>query len=498
MRTPRIIVIGAGMGGLTTAALLIKAGFQVTVLEAHVYPGGSAGTFFHQGYRFDAGATLAGGFSVGGPHARIAEILGLEWPVTAVDPAWVVHLGDQVIAQWTDQQQWQEERREKFPGSESFWSHQERLAEASWQLSSRKFPWPPDSLKDWAAIIQAVRLDTIPAIPYLTHKVRQLFPHNASWNLRAFVDAQLLISAQTVSSQANALYGSAALDLPRRGVNYVHGGMGSLAWTLVKWIRSHGGEVIFRQQAVQVIVRQGKAVGVRTQKGLELEGDAVVANQTPWALEKILGVHSPEKLRKENLARSPTWGAFTVYAGVESSVIEPLAATHFQVIVDPSLPLGEGNSVFASITPLDDAGRAPAGMRALTFSTHTQVEKWWGTGELYEQMKEEYTERVLRAAEIAIPGLRRSMRLCLPGTPRTFAFYTRRPSGMVGGFAQTSLFSVRGPGTGIDNLWLVGDSIFPGQSTAGVTLGAMRVAENILARFSKKLSEKRFIRSAAN
>ena len=43
--------IGAGVGGLTAASLLLKAGFPVTVLEAHVYAGGSAGTFYHKGYR---------------------------------------------------------------------------------------------------------------------------------------------------------------------------------------------------------------------------------------------------------------------------------------------------------------------------------------------------------------------------------------------------------------------------------------------------------------
>ena len=67
--TPTTIVIGAGIGGLTAAALLLRAGHRVTVLEAHVYPGGSAGTFYHKGYRFDAGATLAGGFSPGGHDA---------------------------------------------------------------------------------------------------------------------------------------------------------------------------------------------------------------------------------------------------------------------------------------------------------------------------------------------------------------------------------------------------------------------------------------------
>ena len=104
------IVIGAGIGGLTAGALLLRAGHRVTVLEAHVYPGGSAGTFYHQKYRFDAGATLAGGFSPGGPHARVAEILDLEWPVRPADPAWIVHLPDgRTVTQWSDPDRWQEE-----------------------------------------------------------------------------------------------------------------------------------------------------------------------------------------------------------------------------------------------------------------------------------------------------------------------------------------------------------------------------------------------------
>ena len=53
----------------------------------------------------------------------------------------------------------------------------------------------------------------------------------------------------------------------------------------------------------------------------------------------------------------------------------------------------------------------------------------------------------------------------------TFQFFTRRPLGLVGGYPQTSLFHVNSPATQLPNLWQVGDSIFPGQSTAGVTLG---------------------------
>lgn len=46
----RIVIIGAGVGGLTAAAHLARAGLDVTVLKAYVYPGGCAGTFFHQQY----------------------------------------------------------------------------------------------------------------------------------------------------------------------------------------------------------------------------------------------------------------------------------------------------------------------------------------------------------------------------------------------------------------------------------------------------------------
>jgi phytoene dehydrogenase-like protein len=70
---PKIVIIGAGIGGLASAAVLARAGFDVTVLEANIYPGGCAGTFFHQGYRFDAGATLAGGFYPDGPMDRLAS-----------------------------------------------------------------------------------------------------------------------------------------------------------------------------------------------------------------------------------------------------------------------------------------------------------------------------------------------------------------------------------------------------------------------------------------
>lgn len=478
-----IVVIGAGIGGLTAGALLLKAGHQLTVLEAQTYPGGSAGTYYHKGYRFDAGATLAGGFSPGGPHARLGEALGLSWPIEPVDPAWVVHLPNgRSITQWADPARWQAEWQAVFPGTEQFWKRQEMLADVAWDISSRPFPWPPQSFQDILTLGEAVRPKTLKALPYLFKTVADL-TDSTDPDFRAFLDGQLLISAQTTAEKANALYGSAALDLPRRGVNHVKGGIGSLAETLVDWIRENGGQVLYRQQVEQILLDGGKTAEIVTKKKLKLAGDYFLANVTPWALNRLLQDKAPDRLQEEVSRRQATWGAFTLYLGLDSARLPHDTADHHQVIKSHDR-LGEGNSVFISLSDPADDSRAPAGKRAATLSTHTDISTWWrrreGDKSEYEAWRDRYADKLLNAAERAMPGIKEAVELCLPGTPVTFEFYTGRPKGMVGGFPQKSLFDVRGPGTGVPNLWLVGDSIFPGQSTAAVTLGGMRVADTVL------------------
>ncbi len=490
----RVVVIGAGVGGLTTAALLARAGLDVTVLEAHVYAGGCAGTFFHKNYRFDAGATLAGGFYPGGPMDIVAKAVGIEqWPARAAEQVMSVHLPTGLtVTRYGDQRRWEEHDRVFGASSRPFWRWQERTADALWNLALRTPPWPPQSTSEalrlavsgmgWLGADPLQHLN--PAL--LADALRPIAAHlhDAPTALRQFVDAQLLIAAQTTSSHANALYAASALDLPRRGVVHLQGGIGAIAATLVQAVRNNGGKVFYRQEVQKLVMEQDHIVAVQTKRGDSFPADLVIANLPPWNIASLLGADAPPKLRDLPDQPQDGWGAFMVYIGVDASIL-PTDSLHHQVVVRE--PLGEGNSVFLSLSPSWDATRAPSGQRALTVSTHTAIAPWWTLrqydAERYEQRKQHYLKRMLAAAETALPGLRDAASLVMPGTPVTFQRFTRRAWGWVGGFPQTNLLRAWAPRL-LPDLWMVGDSIFPGQSTAAVALGGLRVAHSILSEYN--------------
>ncbi len=496
---PNIVVIGAGVGGLTTAALLARAGLEVTVLEAHVYPGGCAGTFYHQGYRFDAGATLAGGFYPGGPMDRVARAAGIEsWPIhfspnEQNTPTMTVHLPDGVaVSRWGDARRHAEHRAAFGAAGERFFRWQETTADALWDFALRNPAWPPQTFTETAQLTGHVSrwltADPRRVSPtLLADAFRPVAAHltNAPERLRQFVDGQLLISAQATSAQTNALYGASALDLPRRGVVHLEGGIGAIAETLVRAVRANGGKVFFRQEVTRIVLENGKPVAVETNKGQSFPAEVVIANLPPWNLARLLGDDAPQKLKKLSSRPAEGWGAFMAYVGVEASALPADVALHQQVITPGvhTKGFGEGNTVFLSLTPDEERGRAPKGFRALTMSTHTALEPWWDLYEHdragYDARKQVYLDRVLDAAERAIPHLREAATLIMPGTPITFQRFTRREGGWVGGFPQTNLFRAWGPRLA-PGLWMVGDSIFPGQSTAAVALGGMRVAQTVL------------------
>ena len=164
-----------------------------------------------------------------------------------------------VITRWTDAERWRQERLEKFgPAAEPFWRWQERTADALWGLALSGAPWPPQGMRELARLGDAgIRMSAgapsaLPALALDAFRPVAAHLRGHAERLRRYVDGQLLISAQAASDEANALYGAAALDMPRRGVAHVRGGMGAIAALLMEAVRRHGGRVHLRQRVVSV------------------------------------------------------------------------------------------------------------------------------------------------------------------------------------------------------------------------------------------------------
>jgi DHA1 family tetracycline resistance protein-like MFS transporter len=125
---------------------------------------------------------------------------------------------------------------------------------------------------------------------------------DASPALRQYVDGQLLIAAQAISGSANALYGAAALDMPRRGVAHVRGGIGQIAERLVEAIRGYGGRVLPRQRVTTVERAADGTLRARAQRGEEFPAQTVLFNLPPWDAGRLMAGDAPDALRRRAIA----------------------------------------------------------------------------------------------------------------------------------------------------------------------------------------------------
>jgi C-3',4' desaturase CrtD len=481
-----VVVIGAGIAGLTAAAVLARDGAEVIVLEGHNVAGGCASFYRRDGYRFDVGATLVSGFGPGGIHRQLFARFAADVPATPVEPAMAVHLPDATVIRYGDAR-WGAERRRVFGvAAEPFWERQEKVADLAWDFTTR-FPMLPVDAAGIAGAAGAFRPRHLPLLGALGQPLARLLPADAGQRLRAFVDAQLLITAQTDAAHADLAYGATALDLARAGTFHLAEGTSTIATALARVVRRAGGRIAYRSLVTHIVRGAHGRVGA-----VQVAGGRSVAARTVIAAIPLTNVAAllaePPPFARGLRAQPQRWGAFMAYVALPPGVVPDDLPLHHQLVREYDRPPGEGNTVFLSFSGPDERGRARDGGRALTISTHTDVAGWErafraGT---YEAHKAALAERLAAALDRVLPGAWARARFVELATPHTFAAYTGRARGLVGGVPQTpwtaslGAFSHR---SGVPGLLLAGDTVFPGQSTVGASLSGVAAARAAGARF---------------
>ncbi len=488
-----VIVIGGGIAGLTAAALLAHEGVSVTILEAHYQPGGCAGTFKRGQYVFDVGATQVAGLEPGGSHDRLFKHLGISSPGAEIlDPACLVDLADGYapINLWHDPSRWEVERQHHFAGSELFWSLCSLLHKGNWAFASRDPVLPIRSFWDFNQFLKALR--PLNAYTGLLSKlsVADLLKITGSYQnqrLRRFLDLQLKLYSQEIADRTAALYGATVLQIAHAplGLWHLEGSMQKLSEHLTSALLRDGARLLVGHRVVGLSTSRSEkewdihVIGPK-RRSMQFHASDVVFSLPPQCLINFLAPNSwMNKKYISQLKKLPQPSSAIVFYGAINRIDLPEdCPTHLQLAAKDPGPM------FISVSREGD-GRAPSGQATLIASVFIETGDWcFLEQDNYQKEKQILLDKIAHQLENwfgfePINWLHKEL-----ATPRSFAKWTGRPNGIVGGLGQhPSLFGPFGLSsrTPLRGLWLCGDSIYPGEGTAGVSQSALMACRQLMA-----------------
>ena len=492
MSKNEVVVVGAGIAGLTSAAILSKIGFSVTLLESHTQSGGCAGTFKRKGYIFDVGATQVAGLEEGGIHYKIFNFLGIPLPEASIlNPSCIVDLNDgsKPIPIWYNKNQWIKEREMQFPGSGKFWQLCSLIHKSNWIFANNNPVLPIRNFWDFSQLLKALippNIITGILIKSTIFDLLRICGLSKDIRLIKFLNLQLKLYSQEDIYNTAALYGSTVLQMSQHphGLWHLQQSMQALSEALEYSLKKTGVNIIFGQKVNCINFddskRCWKVFATSKNKSLEYYANDVVYTAPPQSLlehlESTLDINQNYKNRIQNLP-DPS-GALVFYSALKKEHIKKLASNHYQFVSDS---LG---SLFVSISEEGD-GRAPKGEITLIASLFTTTKEWFALDKInYKEKKRLLLNKISLALENQFEidsenWLHREL-----ATPLGFEKWTNRPNGIVGGLGQNpdnfGLFGLSSR-TPFPGLWLCGDSIYPGEGTAGVSQSALMVSRQILA-----------------
>lgn len=471
----RVVVIGAGVGGLTAAIRLAEAGHEVVVHERSPVAGGKLAVYERDGFRFDTGPSLL-------TLPEVFADLGLD--LRPLEPIVRHVFPDRTVLDSSSSHEVFLDRIADAFGARAaadwarFWRRAERIWAASWRSVLRR-PVTPATLAglawrvgDLAAVAPGRSLRSL-GLRYLRDpRLRMLLDRYATYAGADPRRAPAALAAIPYAELAN-------------GGWYVPGGLGTIVPVLLARCAALGVRVMLDSPATRILVSAGRVSGVRLASGTVVPADVVVSNADALTTYRDL---LPTPSRLAGLADRSLAG-FVLLLGVRGAT--PSLAHH--TVFFPQNYDAEFDAVFGApgrrarpasdpavlITRAADPAIHPPGHEAwfVLVNAPRHGTAWYATDWSRPGVAAAYRDHLLDL--LAARGLDVRDRLVFAEyrTPLDLATATAAPGGAIYGTAGgLTRPANRGP---VDGLWLVGGSTHPGGGLPLVTLSAEIAAAQI-------------------
>lgn len=482
-----VIIIGGGLGGLMTAAILSKEGWKVTVLEKNAIIGGGLQSFTRLGEVFDTGMHFIGGMQPGGSVRRICDYLGITGRLHLLDadPAWMdtVYVAE-------DRQSYRIARgRDGLVDSLSRYFPAERAnlaayADAMYALAEEEDIYHLRPQGDGVHSAEYAQ----PAGDFIAKYLSD--PRLRS--IAAYMNPLYAGRPDTTPAYIHAIISTLYMDGPSRFA----GGSLRFAHTLRDFITEHGGEVL-PGDAVRTVHSEGRRItGVTTAHGKTYQADAYVSAIHPCTFFGLM--EDPAALPRayrERLETLPNaYSAFVVNIKFRKEAFPFQNRTTYYVsryadmwYPDSALSWPGG---FVSVTPPDLEQGPFAGKMIVTAPMAWEAVKPWEhtvhgrRDAAYEAWKADCAEKVLDVLEEMHPGFRACVEAVNTASPLTIRDFYGVKEGSLYGFAKDCrhlIFSNVPVYTKVPNLFLTGQNCYL-HGFCGVSLTAVETAEAVLGR----------------
>lgn len=501
-----VIVIGAGISGLTCAALLAKSGLKVKLLEQHYQPGGSCGAFRRNGVTFDQGTAMLYGFGSTGsnPHRYIMSELEEEIEVIKHEMLYCLKYDGTPIHFHSDMDAYFKELEQLFDEDEmsqlkSFYSYIGRLYHKV-LIADPICVAPPE-------IPPKTALRIFLKNPVNQIKMMGLLKKSAGDILRPYIKSERVIKylnkltstyCYTLVEETPAIMAATMfMDNHFGGVYYPLGSSQQLPGKLEKAIEKFGGSILYHHNVKQILFDGDKVCGLLadTPKGeTKYQTDAIVYAGTVWDLYGKLIPYEISDHETREWAKNiiPTYPSIVLHCLVDEDVI-PEGTQPIQMLADNPEAIDE-KEITLYILSLADPSICPPGTHTV-MAIGPSFREWPAPrdpeyrGAAYETAKKEETERILTTLEKHLPGFRKALRYNTLATPSTIERYTMKPGGSVTGPKHCmgqELLKRPHARTKWENLFMCGESTVMGTGSPSVTISGISAANMVLRRLGKE------------